>query len=51
MVLDIIIITGVAAAMLGWNVHVMRENGVRRSPIFKLRRPRCDLHVAATAYM
>lgn len=28
MVLDIIIIAGVAAAMLGWNVHVMRENGV-----------------------
>lgn len=29
MVLDVIIITGVAGAMLGWNVHVMRENGVR----------------------
>lgn len=31
MVLDIIIIAGVAGAMLGWNVHVMRENGVRPS--------------------
>eukprot|EP00752_Nemacystus_decipiens_P013412 g11875.t1 len=28
MVLDIIVIAGVAAAMLGWNIHVMRENGV-----------------------
>lgn len=37
MVLDIIVITGVAAAMLGWNVHVMRENGVS-SPISCFRR-------------
>lgn len=48
MVLVTIIIVGVAGAMLGWNVHVMRKHGVSSRSNTNAKQHKCDCFCFAT---